>query len=425
MTALADPAVLVADTPSPSDVRSAMFATYVVFAGSGMFMSSWASRIPQVRDRLHLQPSKLGFVLLALALGAATALPLSGPLTTRLGSRRVVALMAVGFGAGVVGVAVGYRLGVVPVVVGLFLAGFSAGSWDVAMNVHGALVEQHLGRSIMSRFHAGFSFGTVAGALIGAAMVAAKISVTIHLVAVAIVVSSCVVWSTRQFLANHAGRPGDAPTDNSGVGASELLDGETRRGSFASWREPRTILIGVFVLAFAFAEGVGNDWIAVALIDSFKTAEAVGTLAFAVFLAAMTTGRWFGPGLLDRFGRTPVVRTLALLGIAGTLVFVVAPSAWLAFGGAILWGLGASLGFPVGMSAGSDEPALAAGRVSVIASIGYCAFLAGPPLIGFLGDHFTVQRAVATVTVLFALSAVIAPIVQPLAANNGPERIPS
>ncbi len=402
-----------------------MFATYVAFAGSGMFMSSWASRIPQVRDRLHLQPSKLGFVLLALALGAATALPLSGPLTTRLGSRRVVALMAIGFGAGVAGVAIGYRLGVLPVVVGLFLAGFSAGSWDVAMNVHGALVEQHLGRSIMSRFHAGFSFGTVTGALIGAAMVAAKISVTIHLMAVALVVSSCVVVATGRFLANHDVRP-DPASDEDLNGRQEsavkTVEGEARRGAFASWREPRTILIGVFVLAFAFAEGVGNDWIAVALIDSFKTAEAVGTLAFAVFLAAMTMGRWFGPGLLDRYGRTAVVRTLALLGIAGTLVFVVAPSAWLAFGGAILWGLGASLGFPVGMSAGSDEPALAAGRVSVIASIGYCAFLAGPPLIGFLGDHFTVQRAVVTVTVLFALSAVIAPVVQPLAANNEPER---
>ena len=95
------------------------------------------------------------------------------------------------------------------------------------------------------------------------------------------------------------------------------------------------------------------------------------------------------------------------------MLFVLAPVTWLALGGVALWGLGASLGFPVGMSAGADEPALAASRVSVISSIGYCAFLTGPPLIGFLGDQITVLRALVSVTVLLALAAVIAPVVQP------------
>ena len=127
----------------------------------------------------------------------------------------------------------------------------------------------------------------------------------------------------------------------------------------------------------------------------------------------MTVARWFGPALLDRYGRVAVVRTIALVGIAGTMLFVLAPVTWLALVGVALWGLGASLGFPVGMSAGADEPALAASRVSVISSIGYCAFLTGPPLIGFLGDQITVLNALVSVTVLLALAAVIAPVVQP------------
>jgi MFS family permease len=169
----------------------------------------------------------------------------------------------------------------------------------------------------------------------------------------------------------------------------------------------------VMVLTFAFAEGVGNDWLAVALIDSHRVAESIGTLGFALFLAAMTTGRWFGPALLDRYGRTMVIRTIAVIGIVGTALFVFSPFTWLAFGGAILWGVGASLGFPVGMSAGADEPRHAASRVSVISSIGYCAFLAGPPLVGLLGDAVTVRRAIIVVTVLLAVAAVIAPIVEP------------
>ena len=408
------PTTTVETAPDVQTVQRAMIATYVAFAGAGVALASWASRIPQVRDRLHLEPSALGLVLLAVAAGSLLSLPLSGPMIARFGSRRLVAASTALFGVALTTVALGYRVGVAPVVVGLFLFGFAAGAWDVAMNVHGAFVEQHLGRSIMSRFHAGFSLGTVAGALIGAGMVAGGVSVTVHLAVVALVVAAAVIFATSRFFAGHD-KPGAAQNDTAGEApASSGPDGEVnRRGAFASWREPRTLVIGVFVLAFAFAEGVANDWIAVAVIDSHHVPQAVGTLTFAVFLASMTVGRWFGPALLDRHGRVAVVRTIALLGIAGTMLFVLAPVTWLALGGAVLWGLGASLGFPVGMSAGADEPALAAGRVSVIASVGYCAFLTGPPLIGFLGDHITVRRALITVAVMLALAAVIAPVVQP------------
>ncbi|MCW2860071.1 MAG: putative transporter, partial [Actinoallomurus sp.] len=177
--------ILSETAPSPAQARAAARATYIAFIGSGFAFASWAARIPQVRDRLHLQPSELGLVLLAIAAGSVIALPLSGPVLTRLGSRRTVAVMSVVLAAGLVAAALGYLYGVLPVVAGLFLVGLGNGAWDVAMNVQGARVEQHLGRSIMSRFHAGFSLGTVAGALIGAAMVALRVPVTAHLLGVA------------------------------------------------------------------------------------------------------------------------------------------------------------------------------------------------------------------------------------------------
>jgi len=188
-----------------------------------------------------------------------------------------------------------------------------------------------------------------------------------------------------------------------------------RRGAaWASWLEPRTLLVGVFVLAFAFAEGSANDWIGVAVIDGYRAPAELGTLAFAVFLVAMTAGRWFGPGVLDRFGRVLVVRWSAALGVVGLAIFVFGGATPLAFVGAVLWGAGASLGFPVGMSAGADDPRRAAARVSVVASIGYCAFLAGPPVVGFLGQQFTVLRALTTVAVLLAIAALIAGNLKPV-----------
>jgi predicted MFS family arabinose efflux permease len=386
---------------APAAVRAATSATYAAFIGSGFAFASWASRIPQVRDHLGLDPAALGLVLLAIAAGSLLALPLSGPVVTRIGSSRTVIAMAVLLGIGLATAAIGAAIGVVPVVIGLFLLGFANGAWDVGMNVQGTVVEQHLGKSIMSRFHAGFSLGTVAGALLGAAMVAVHVSVTAHLLVVAVVVVALVTWQATRFVPDQD----DAAHTDSDVPKVSAL---------TAWKEPRTLLIGLFVLAFAFAEGVGNDWISVAAIDGHHVSPALGTLAFAAFLTAMTIGRWFGPGLLDRHGRTPVIRVLTLVGIAGVVLFVFGPSPAWAFAGTLLWGLGSSLGFPVGMSAGGDDPRRAAARVSVIASIGYCAFLAGPATIGFLGDEVGVLRALVVIAVLFGMAALIAGVVRPL-----------
>ena len=217
---------------------------------------------------------------------------------------------------------------------------------------------------------------------------------------------------------------GFLPDDRAATPTTTAEHDEPARAAACSarWREPRTLLIGIFVFAFAFAEGTGNDWIAVSLIDGYQASAAAGTIGFAVFLTAMTAGRWFGPNLLDRYGRVAVVRTLAVVATGGLLLFIFSPSTPLAFVGIALWGAGTSLGFPVGMSAAADDPAAAAGRVSVVASIGYCAFLAGPPLIGFLGESISVLKALTLVAGLLAVAALVAGALRPLSptAPHGP-----
>jgi predicted MFS family arabinose efflux permease len=383
------------------DVLAARRAVYIAFTGCGFAMASWATRIPQVRDGLGLTPSRLGLVLLAIAAGSIVSLVLAGHIVARFGSRATVASMAGLLLVALSAVGIGYPYGITPVVVGLFLFGFANGAWDVAMNVQGAVVEGRLGKSIMPRFHAGYSVGTVAGALAGAGAVALRVPVTAHLIASAVLIGVIVMLAVRSF------GPDDVhpPTPGEGGGLRRTL---------ATWREPRTLLIGLFVLAFAFAEGAGIDWISVAVIDGYGAEATIGTLAFAAFLTAMTIGRWFGPGLLDRFGRVVVVRVLAVLSLAGLALFILGPNVVTAFAGALLWGLGASLGFPVGMSAAADDPAKAAARVSVVATIGYCAFLGGPPLIGFLGDHITVLNGLGAVAVLLAVATAAAGALRPL-----------
>jgi MFS family permease len=377
-----------------------------VFIAMGFAYATWASRIPAFRDRLDLSPTALGLVLLSIAAGSLIALPLAGTVVTRVGSRRAITVMAVVVGASLLTVAVGYSIGVAPVVVGLFVYGFAVATWDVAMNVQGAVVERLLGRSIMPRFHAGFSVGAVAGALLGACAVALHVPVSAHLGAVAVASALCVPIAVRRFVPDREASVA-APSSPSSARA-------TRRGrALARWREPRTLAIGLCVLAFAFAEGAGTDWISIAMIDGHHSSAALGTLGYATFLAAMTAARWFAPALLDRHGRVVAVRTLALVGIVGALLFVLGPNPAIAFIGTALWGVGASLGFPVGMSAAADDPAAAAARVSVVASIGYCAFLAGPPAIGFLGDHSTVLHALGSVAALLSLAVLTAGALRP------------
>ena len=384
-------------------------AVYVAFIGAGFGFASWASRIPQIRDALQASPSELGLILLAVAVGSLIAMPLAGIVVTRIGAARATAIMAGVLAVGLVIVAIGYQIGELPVVIGLFLIGFGNGTWDVAMNVEGAAVEQRLNRAIMPRFHAGFSVGTVLGALGGAVMVALDVPVTAHLLVVAVIVASIVPASSlRGFLAREVERSSDGSEVPREKGPNPLM----------AWREPRTLLIGLFVLCMAFTEGTGNDWLAVAMIDGYGAVPVIGPLTFATFLAAMTLGRWFGPNLIDKFGRVIVVRTSALVALVGLMLVVFGHFIPVAFIGAVLWGLGAALGFPVGMSAAADDPRRSAARVSVVASIGYSAFLAGPPLIGFLGDQVGVLRALTVAAGLLALAAMIAGTTRPLDGSD-------
>jgi fucose permease len=398
--------MLAADSIDPSaeaGLRRATLAVYAVFFGSGFTFSSWASRIPQVRDGLHLSPASLGFLLLSIAAGSVVSLPLAGMVVARLGAARTIVVMAFVAAGGVAIAAIGYRIGVAPVVVGLFLLGVGNGTWDVAMNVEGAFVEQRLRRSIMPRFHAGFSIGTVTGALLGAAMVAVGVSVTVHLLIVAAVVASTVPWTVRWFLT---------------VTAPAHHDGAPRAHPLAAWMEPRTLLLGLFVFCMAFIEGTGNDWLGVAVIDGYDASPAVGSLTLGIFLGAMTTGRWFGPALLDRLGRLATVRICGVLAAAGLLLVVYAGSLPLAMAGAVFWGLGSALGFPVGMSAAADDPGHAAGRLSVVTSIGYTAFLAGPPLVGLLGNHVGTLHSLIAVAGIASAGVLLSRIVNPPRAGS-------
>jgi fucose permease len=251
----------------------------------------------------------------------------------------------------------------------------------------------------MPWFHAMFSGATVLAALVGAGMTALHVPIVLHLGVIAVLGLAAVWWGTAQFLPAFEDDQDAAP--------------QPAVAARSAWLEPRTLLIGLVVLAAAFAEGTANDWLAVAFVEGHGFDNALGVVALAVFLSFMTAGRILGTGLLDRYGRVPVLRILFGAAVVGCLL-VVFGNAWVALVGTAIWGLGASLGFPVGMSAAADDPARAPMRLSVVTTIGYGAFLAGPPLLGFLGDHFGVLRALLVVGVISLVALAVVPAARPL-----------
>lgn len=374
-----------------AQLTAARNAVGLAFFLNGLVFASWVSRIPEVRSSFELTNGRLGLVLLAISVGSVVALPTTGALITRWGTVRIVRGGAVLASLGMLTAALSLGDTLALTVVGLVVYGVGIGVWDVAMNVEGAEVERGLGRTIMPRFHAGFSGGTVVGALVGALLIELGVPSSAHL-GVVVVASFALVWASS---------PSFLPV---------VEDHEGERTSAArAWLEPRTLLIGLMVLALAMTEGTANDWLAVALVDGHDVSHAVGVAGFAVFVAAMTAGRFVGTGLIDRHGRVTVLwSTMALAG-AGVLLIVFADHPAVVVLGIVLWGVGSSLGFPVGMSAAADDPLRAAARVSVVSTIGYAAFLAGPPFLGFVGDEVGTLKALLVVAFLLLPAALVVP----------------
>ncbi len=371
-----------------SDHVAARRAVALAFVVNGFAFASLVSRLPDVRQDLSLTNGGLGLLLFSSALGSVLALPASGRLIERWGAATVVRAGGVLVAASLLVAAAGTTIASVPLVaIGLFGYGVGTSVWDVAMNVEGAAVEQRLGRTIMPRFHAGWSIGTIAGAAIGIPVTAIGVPMPVHWGVVGVLACFLVVRAAADFL------PSTPPDPDRPAGRS-------------AWREPRTLAIGVMVLAFATAEGAANDWLTLALIDGHDARHWVGVVGLSIFVSAMTVGRLLGPILLDRFGRAPVLWATTAAAAAGIMLVVLAGH-WLVVGvGIAVWGLGASLGFPVGMSAAADVPARAAARVSVVATMGYAAFLAGPPLVGALADRVGTLDALLAIGVLMAPAAV-------------------
>lgn len=407
------------------EVTSWRNAVVVAYAASGLAFASWVARLPAIRDGLDLTPATIGLLLLCMSAGSFLSVSASGLIVLRLGSRRTIRTgsIMVGCGLAVAGLGTSVLASPLAVAAGLAVIGLGTASWNTAANVEGAAVERAVGRHIMPHLHGAFSLGTVAGAGLGAWAAGADVPVFWHLAAAGLVVTGSVTTAARWFRADVTPveraapyRPDTFEDPSTGPIPVIRLGGEggeapldNKRKIAQAWRDKRTLLLGVMVLGMALAEGAAGDWVALALADGHDQSDAAGAAGYGIFVTFMTVGRFAGTVVLDRFGRVPVMRWCSALAVAGLGLFVFAPVPWVAYAALAVWGLGASLGFPVGMSAAADDPAKAAARVSVVSTIGYGAFLCGPPLLGLLAEHVGILHSLLAVMAVLVVSFLLSP----------------
>ncbi|AXF65582.1 MFS transporter [Leclercia sp. J807] len=383
------------DISSRKKLQRRLWALFMFFFIPGLLMASWATRTPAIRDILSVSTAEMGIVLFGLSIGSMSGILCSAWLVKRFGTRTVIrtTMCCAILGMMMLSAALWFA-SPLAFALGLTVFGGSFGAAEVAINVEGATIEQEMNKTVLPMMHGFYSLGTLAGAGIGMALTASGIAATTHTLLAALVCIAPVLLGITAI-----------PDGNGKNQAGESKKGEK---GVPFYRDMQLMLIGVVVLAMAFAEGSANDWLPLLMVDGHGFSPTSGSLIYAGFTLGMTVGRFTGGWFIDRYSRVAVVRASALLGGLGIALIIFVDVDWIAGVSVILWGLGASLGFPLTISAASDTGPDAPGRVSVVATTGYLAFLVGPPLLGFLGEHYGLRSAMLVVLGLVIIAALVA-----------------
>ncbi|MCW3492930.1 MFS transporter [Microbacterium sp. SSM24] len=400
------------DTPlTRSQLVNWRTAVFTIFFVTGLGFASWAARLPAVKRDLGINDLQIGILLFLSGAAAIVGLSIANVLVVRWGARRgmLATIITFSIGVAIVGLGVQFLESYAVTAIGLALMGMGMSATDVMMNVEAAAVEQAFEKTLMPLFHAFFSLGTVGGAGLGVLMAAWNVGVAWHLWAVALIVLAAGLFALRAVPVRETMHDDPATPSNRRERFAETL---------AVWRDPRTYAIGAIMLGMAFAEGSANDWLTIAMVDGHDQTEAVGAIALTVFSVSMTVFRVLGGPIVDRIGRVWTLRVLAIAAGVGLIMFILAPNLPIAFIGIALWGAGASLGFPLGMSAAADDPAKAAASVSAAATIGYLAFLCGPPILGWISHEIGILPTLWIIVGLIALSGLASGAAKPIAGSK-------
>ena len=380
------------------------------FGLGGVTVSAWGPRLPAIKAGLGIDTATIGLLLAGVTVGAILGLLASTAVLHWLGGRRAIggAVLLIAAAMTVMGLAL--ILGSVPLVAaGLVIVGVGIGALDVLINVEGAAVEQAAGRTLMPMMHAAWSIGAAVGSGIGAACAALGVTPAAQFIAEAVLIAAAALGTAG--IPQRSRAPARQPSQDRAAKLRQWLRG---------WLDVRLLLIGVVMLGVELGEGSAYGWLTLAVHGNHGQTAAVAALFFTAFAAGEGVARIFGGPIVDRLGRVRTIRVTTALGVIGVVLFIQAGNRWIVLAGVLLWAVGVSMGFPLGMSAAAESGPDPAARVSVVASIGYFANLAGPPAIGVLAQAAGLLNALWLIVALFLTAFAAAGSLRPRPAAREP-----
>ncbi len=354
-------------------------ATCIFFFIAGLTFATWASRIPDIQNKLHLSDAGLGGVLFALPAGLMASLPLSGWLVSRFGSRRMV--IAGAFLYPLALIFLGIAASTFQLVAGLFLFGLFANLINIAMNTQAVGVEKLYGKSIMASFHGLWSIAGFSGALIGTFFVSAGLSPVVHFSIVCALSVLLILMAYKHTL----------PHD---VAASKSQ-------SLFVKPDSQLLVLGIIAFCCMLCEGAMADWSGVYFKKVVQAPVSYITFGYLAFTSTMALGRFLGDWLVIKFGVKRMLQMSGIIITIGLLIAVIFPFLSTATIGFFLVGFGVSSVIPIVFgSAGRSTTMPASTALATVSTIGFLGFLIGPPVIGFIAQAINLRWSFTLIAIL-------------------------
>ena len=367
----------------PSSISPSRIAVKLIFFINGFVHANLAARFPRVQELFDIDNGTLGFVLLSSSVGALLAMPFTGWLIIRNGSRRITTFSL--FLYCIFVPLVPLMPGLPGLVVLFFIMGLTAGMLDVSMNSQAVMVEKIHQKPIMTSFHALFSIGMVAGAFCGALFVKLETTLFVHFAVIVGMSVAAAAWARYHLI--H-----DKPKEKE-------VDGP-------AFRLPNAAMVSIGVIAFCcmLGEGAMADWSTNYMENIAMASPALAPLGLSAFALAMTIGRFFGDGARLKFGDRKLMVMCGLISTMGIALTLLFNNPYSVIAGLFIIGIGLSSIVPIAYSIAGNSKKLPPGvGLAMVTTVGYSGFLFGPPIIGLLANWQSLRIALMVVAFLFVI----------------------
>ena len=362
-------------------------STRLAFFSLGFATAAWAPLIPFAQQRLHLNHADFGLLLLCSGLGAILAMPATGLLIYRLGCKILISLALLMLMLLLPALALGSTA--LSMAILLFLFGTAAGSLGVTVNFQAVLVEKNSEKPMMSGFHGMCSLGGLAGVMSVTALFALGVSPLLGIMIISFALL-CIAMLAVPYALSATEKEHNATAEIDQANATPK-----KRSSLL------VILIGVICFISFLSEGAAMDWSGIYLTSEYGMNAAYAGLGYTFFAIAMTLGRLFGQTALKRLGENKLIHYSTICAALGLVIIVAAPHWMLVLVGYALLGLGSANIVPIMFSrVGRQNVMQKAAALSCVSTIAYTGSLAGPALVGIIGEYMGLSLVFAGMAVM-------------------------